>query len=112
MKEFQVVIIGAGPAGLAAAIQLQRQGIPALILERGQIGGLLNNAYWVENYPGFVEGITGADLADRIHQQAKRLGVIINREEVISVKYGGELFRIRKQIQRNKKVKYLVRFFL
>jgi len=94
MKEFQVVIIGAGPAGLAAAIQLQRQGIPALILERGQIGGLLNNAYWVENYPGFVEGITGADLADRIHQQAKRLGVIINREEVISVKYGGELFRI------------------
>jgi len=94
MKEFHVVIIGAGPAGLAAAIQLQRQGIPALILERGQIGGLLNNAYWVENYPGFVESITGVDLADRIHQQAKRLGVIINREEVISVKYGGELFRI------------------
>ncbi|MEE8355781.1 MAG: NAD(P)/FAD-dependent oxidoreductase [Anaerolineales bacterium] len=94
MKEFQVVIIGAGPAGLAAAIQLQRQRIPALILERGQIGGLLNNAYWVENYPGFPEGITGADLADRIHQQAKRLGVIIHHEEVKSVKFGEELFRI------------------
>ena len=94
MKEFQVVIIGAGPAGLATAIQLQRQGIPALILERGQIGGLLNNAYWVENYPGFAEGITGADLAKRIHQQAKRLGVIIHNEEVKSVKFGEELFRI------------------
>jgi len=94
MKEFQVVIIGAGPAGLAAAIQLQRQGIPALILERSEIGGLLNNAYWVENYPGFVEGITGVDLVDRIHQQAERLGVIIHREDVKSVKYGGDLFRI------------------
>ena len=94
MKEFQVVIIGAGPAGLAAAIQLQRQGIPALILERGQIGGLLNNAYWVENYPGFPEGITGANLADRIHQQAIRVGVIIHHEDVKSVKFEGELFRI------------------
>jgi len=94
MKEYQVIIIGAAPAGLAAAIQLQRQGIPALILERGQIGGLLNNAYWVENYPGFPEGITGADLADRIHQQAIRVGVIIHHEDVKSVKFEGELFRI------------------
>ena len=94
MKEYKVIIIGAGPAGLAAAIQLQRQGIPALILERGQIGGLLNNAYWVENYPGFPEGITGAELADRIHQQAIRVGVIIHHEDVKSVKFEGELFRI------------------
>lgn len=99
MNEFQVVIIGAGPAGLAAAIQLQRQGIQALILERGQIGGLLNNAYWVENYPGFVDGITGVDLANRIHHQAERLGVTIHQEEVQSVEYEGDLFRIVTNIR-------------
>ena len=99
MNEFQVVIIGAGPAGLAAAIQLQRQGIQPLILERDQIGGLLNNAYWIENYPGFVDGITGADLADRIHHQAERLGVTIHQEEVQSVEYEGDLFRIVTNIR-------------
>ena len=94
MADNKVVIIGAGPAGLAAALQLQRQGIPPLLLERQKVGGLLNNAYWVENYPGFVEGISGPDLVDLFRRQVERLGVIINSEEVTAVKYQDKIFRI------------------
>jgi len=94
MADNKVVIIGAGPAGLAAALQLQRQGIPPLLLERHKVGGLLNNAYWVENYPGFVEGISGPDLVDLFRRQVERLGVIINSEEVTAVKYQDKIFRI------------------
>ena len=74
MKVHPVIIIGAGPAGLAAAMQLERQGVSALVFERSQVGGLLWNANLVENYPGFVDGITGPDLVDLFQKQATRLG--------------------------------------
>ena len=94
MADYKVVIIGAGPAGLTAALQLQRQGIPHLLLERHRVGGLLNNAHWVENYPGFVEGISGPDLVDLFRRQVERIGVIVTYEEVIEVEYQDKLFRI------------------
>jgi len=94
MADYKVVIIGAGPAGLTAALQLQRQGIPPLLLERHRVGGLLNNAHWVENYPGFVEGISGPDLVDLFRRQVERIGVIVTPEEVIGVEYQDNLFRI------------------
>ena len=89
-----VIIIGAGPAGLAAAMQLERQGISPLVFERQRVGGLLWNANWVENYPGFVEGITGPDLVKIFHDQALRLGVKIVLEEVIKAEFQDGLFRI------------------
>ena len=70
MKIEDILIIGAGPAGLATGIQLQRYGLNPLILERDQPGGLLRNANWVENYPGFPQGISGLDLVNRMLQQA------------------------------------------
>ena len=94
MLEHPVVVIGAGPAGLSAAMQLIRLGISSLVLERNQIGGLLNNAYWVENYPGFVEGISGPDLVTLFQRQAERLGITVSKEEVLSVDYEDKLFRI------------------
>ncbi len=94
MTDHKVVIIGAGPAGLTAALQLQRQGIPPLLLERHKVGGLLNNAYWVENYPGFVKGISGPDLVDLFRRQVERIGVIVTPEEVSEVEYQDNLFRI------------------
>lgn len=89
-----VVIIGAGPAGLAAAMQLRRQGIDPVVLEREQVGGLLLNANLVENYPGFVKGISGPDLVKLFKGQADRLGVKISMEEVLSAHYESDLFRI------------------
>jgi len=58
-KNTNVIIIGAGPAGIACAIQLKRYNINTIVLEKDKIGGLLKNANLVENYPGFPNGING-----------------------------------------------------
>lgn len=85
MPETDVVIIGAGPAGIAAAIQLQRYGIPFVLLEKERVGGLLWNANLVENYPGFPAGVSGPKLAQLIERQARRIGVPILQEQVLRV---------------------------
>ncbi len=64
-----VIIIGAGPAGIAAAIQLRRAGISVLILEKNKVGGLLNSSSLIENYPGFPAGIFGTDLVRLFEKQ-------------------------------------------
>lgn len=89
-----VVIIGAGPAGLAAAMQLSRQGQQPLVLERSRVGGLLWNANLVENYPGFSRGISGPDLVALFQDQAKHLGVRIAFEEARLKGFEGGYFRI------------------
>ena len=94
MENYPVVIIGAGPAGLAAAMQLKRQGIDPLVLERKLVGGLLLNANLVENYPGFVDGISGPELVSLFKDQAERLEVVIENEEVISIGFEDNRFRI------------------
>jgi len=94
MKIYPVVIIGAGPAGLAAAMQLKRQGVNPVVLERNQAGGLLLNANLVENYPGFVDGISGPELVNLFLAQAERLGVVIENEEVLSAGFEANYFRI------------------
>jgi thioredoxin reductase len=94
MEQYPVIVIGAGPAGLAAGMQLNRQGISPLIFERSRVGGLLWNANWVENYPGFVDGITGPDLVRLFEDQAARLGVDVINHEVTKASISGNLFRI------------------
>jgi thioredoxin reductase len=64
-----ITIIGAGPAGIAAGIQLMRYGIKPLIIEQAEPAGLLGNAGWIENYPGFPNGIQGPDLKKLFQQQ-------------------------------------------
>lgn len=90
----QVAIIGAGPAGLAAAMQLRRYGIASHIFERGRAGGLLWNANWVENYPGFPKGISGADLAQLFLDHAEAGGVQITVEDVQNLEWENGIFQI------------------
>ena len=83
MVTWDVVIIGAGPAGIAAAIYLKRAGRDVLLLERGKPGGLLRNAYLVENYPGFPDGLSGTELVERFQEQINRLGIDITKADAL-----------------------------
>ena len=94
MSVQSVAIIGAGPAGLAAAIQLNRYGIRPLLLEGGEVGGLLRNANLVENYPGFPQGSSGRELARLFALQAENANVEVTCEEVLELSYQGLLFHI------------------
>jgi thioredoxin reductase (NADPH) len=97
MKVEEVIIIGAGPAGLATAIQLTRYGVHPILFERAQAGGLLRNANLVENYPGFPVGISGLDLVNLFMQQAQNLSIDVTYEEVIELSYDQGLFQVKTE---------------
>jgi thioredoxin reductase (NADPH) len=82
MKKHDVIIIGGGPAGLTAGLYAARSRIDVLLLEKLTPGGQAVTTDMVENYPGFVEGISGPDLVARMEQQARRLGLQIEIREV------------------------------
>jgi thioredoxin reductase (NADPH) len=82
MSDSPVIIIGAGPAGVACAVQLKRYGIDFSLIESGPVGGLLHNANLVENYPGFSKGIEGGRLAGLLKQQLERLAIPVIMETV------------------------------
>ncbi|MBM3312272.1 MAG: FAD-binding protein, partial [Candidatus Aminicenantes bacterium] len=80
-----VVIIGAGPAGLAAAIYTGRARLGTLVLEKGLPGGQILITDWIENYPGFPAGVAPFDLMEGFRKQAVRFGAEIASDEVRSV---------------------------
>ena len=88
-----VLIIGGGPAGLAAAMQLRRYQIMPRLFEQGRLGGLLWNANLVENYPGFLDGVPGPELVRAIVAQAR--GVQITHESVIELSWQDNLFQAK-----------------
>lgn len=86
---FDLLVVGAGPAGLAAATQAVRLGLRAVVFERDRPGGLVRAALRVENYPGFAGGIRGEDLAARIEAQARAVGVQVLTGDVVSLRPEG-----------------------
>ena len=84
-KQYDVIIIGGGPAGLSAGIYASRSRLRTLLIEKGMFGGLIANAELVENYPGFPEGISGFDIGERMSQQASRFGLETLSAEVTGV---------------------------
>lgn len=91
---YELVIIGGGPAGLTAGIYAARDGLNVLLLERGMLGGKVASTNFIENYPGFEEGISGMELAQRMERQAKRFGLKIQRAEVQGIT-PGEVHRVK-----------------
>ncbi|MDO8591629.1 MAG: FAD-dependent oxidoreductase [bacterium] len=89
-----LVIVGAGPAALSAAIYTCREDIDTLLFEKGAIGGLAAVTDWVDNYPGFADGISGLDLSKAMHKQAERFGAKIELGEVQRIEDQGKLKKL------------------
>lgn len=81
-RDYDVIIIGGGPAALSAAIYTCRALLKTVILEKRYVGGQLLGTELIENYPGFPDVISGVDLTQRMEAQAKRFGLEIKYEEV------------------------------
>ena len=89
-----LVVIGAGPAALTAAIYTTREEIDTTLYEKGLVGGLAATTDWIDNYPGYMKGIEGLRLADELRGQAERFGTKIEFGEVKSLKRDGEVITL------------------
>jgi thioredoxin reductase (NADPH) len=75
MSGYDLIVIGGGPAGLTAGLYASRSQMKTLLLERMMTGGQAASTEWIENYPGFEQGISGAELASKMEAQARRFGL-------------------------------------
>lgn len=80
-----VIMIGAGPASLTAAIYTTREDIETMIFEKGVVGGMAAITDWIDNYPGFPKGVAGLEFAEDLRQQAERFGTQIELGEVTKI---------------------------
>lgn len=88
-----IVIIGGGPAGLSAAIYAVRAGMQATVLYKD--GGALAKTDKIENYFGFIESVSGAELLERGQKQAERLGAVLRQTEVTGIEYAAQGFTVK-----------------
>src|SRR3990167_900809 len=89
-----LVVVGAGPAALTAAIYTTREDIDTVLIEKGAVGGLAAVTDWVDNYPGFPDGIAGLELAEKLEKQAERFGTKIRYGEVLDITVEGNLKKL------------------
>jgi len=90
-KVHELVIVGAGPAALSAAIYTTREDLETLLYEKAVPGGLIAVTDWVDNYPGFPDGLEGLKLAELMRKQAERFGAVIEVGEVMGLKKEDDL---------------------
>jgi len=89
-NNYEVIIIGGGPAGLSAGLYSSRARLNSLLVEKGMVGGQIVSAERVDNYPGFLEGISGFNLSQLMHQQATKYGLNTIIAEATGIKLGEE----------------------
>jgi thioredoxin reductase (NADPH) len=89
-----LVVVGAGPAALSAAIYTSREDINTVLFEKGAIGGLMGVTDWIDNYPGFAKGVAGLELTDAMREQAERFGAKIELGEVQKLSKESNLLKL------------------
>ncbi|WP_347491013.1 thioredoxin-disulfide reductase [Desulfoscipio sp. XC116] len=94
MSLYDVIIIGGGPAGLAAGIYASRAALKTLLLEKGMPGGLAASTEFIENYPGFAEGVGGPELMMQMDAQARRFGMEVKSATAETIEAGEDFFTI------------------
>jgi thioredoxin reductase (NADPH) len=92
--QYDVIIIGAGPAGLSAAIYTARDKLSTLVIEKGIMGGMITETDRVDNYPGFPEGVNGLDLGAKMYEQAQKYGLKDTSAEVTAIEAYDKNFNI------------------
>ncbi|TYO97759.1 thioredoxin-disulfide reductase [Desulfallas thermosapovorans] len=95
MNLYDVTIIGGGPAGLAAGIYAARAALKTVLLEKGMPGGLAASTEFIENYPGFAEGISGPELMMQMDAQARRVGLEVKSATAEAIKTVEDYFSVK-----------------
>ena len=95
MENYDVIIIGGGPAGLTAAIYASRARLSTLIIEKESFGGQIVSTDGIENYPGIVEGDTGTTLVERMRKQAESFGTKFLRSEVVDFDFSQKIKTVK-----------------
>ena len=83
--DYQLIILGGGPAGLTAGLYAARDRLTVLLVEKGVVGGQVLVTDWIDNYPGFPEGLTGSDLVEKMAAQAARFNLETKNGNVVKV---------------------------
>ncbi len=94
-KVWDVIMVGAGPASLSAAIYTTREDLKTVLFEKGAVGGLAAVTDWIDNYPGFPKGIAGLEFADSLWAQAERFGAELELGEVSEIIDEGKIKRLK-----------------
>lgn len=97
MRTCEVAIIGAGPAGVAAAIQLSRFGVEIALFEKDSVGGLIRNANKIENYPGYPNGLSGPDFVHLLEEHLQKLKIEVISENIEHLSYDGDNFTLQSE---------------
>jgi len=93
---YEAIVIGSGPAGLTAALYMAREGIETLVIEKAGLGGQVGITQTLDNFPGFDEGISGTEFAEKLSRQARRFGSeILQAQEVTDISADGQYLCVR-----------------
>ena len=95
LEYYDSIVVGGGPGGLTAALYMAREGLDVLVIEKAGLGGQAGITQTLDNFPGFHEGISGSEFADRLAMQARRFGVeIMQAQEVSSLQQNGDYWEV------------------